>query len=133
MKIDSEKVVVNADVNTVFNFLKDANNIGELLPQDDVKDFTATQTECSFKVQGGIIITLEQKEMIENQQIIMKAGAKSPFPFDLTIFMQPQGDQTQGYIHFDGKVNAFLKMMVQKPLTNLFNYMTNKIKEKYEA
>lgn len=133
MKIDSEKVVVNADVATVFNFLKDAHNIEELLPKDDVKDFTATDTECSFKVQGGIIITLVQQELIENQRILMKSGEKSPFPFDLTIFMDAEGDATKGYIHFDGKVNAFLKMMVQKPLTNLFNYMTNKIKEKYEA
>lgn len=133
MKIDSEKVVVNADVNTVYNFIKDARNIEELLPSNDVKDFSATETECSFKVQGGIVITLEQKELFENEKIIMKAGQKSPFPFDLTIFISPNGDKTQGYIHFDGKVNSFLKMMVQKPLTNLFNYMSNKLKEKYEA
>lgn len=133
MKIDSEKVIVNAEVNTVYNFVKDARNIEELLPANDVKEFSATETECSFKVQGGIIITLEQKELFENDKIIMKAGQKSPFPFDLIIFMTPNGDKTEGYIHFDGKVNSFLKMMVQKPLTNLFNYMSNKLKEKYEA
>jgi hypothetical protein len=40
-------------------------------------------------------------------------------------------NQTLGYINFEGEVNPFLKMMVQKPLSNLFNYMSNKMKEKF--
>jgi len=42
------------------------------------------------------------------------------------------GSLTDGYIHFDGEVNAFLKMMVEKPLSALFNYMSEKLKSHFE-
>lgn len=132
MKIDSNKVDVKATPNEVFKFLSIPNNINELLPQDNIKDFQADEKSCSFKVQGGITITLVQEALYEGEKIEMKSGEKSPFPFNLTIHIAPSGEGTNGYIAFDGEVNAFMKMMVQKPLTNLFNYMSIKLKEKFE-
>ena len=40
-------------------------------------------------------------------------------------------DDRFGLIAFDGEVNAFLKMMVERPLTNLFNYMSTKLVEQF--
>lgn len=132
MELQSNKVEVKATNETVFEFLKNAENIYELLPQDKVTDFKATTTECSFKVQGGITISLIQEELIPNDSIKMKSGENSPFPFNLTIHINENGSETLGFIAFDGKVNAFLKMMVKTPLENLFNYMSKKLKEKYD-
>lgn len=131
MKIDSEKVIVDASIEEVYAFLENAENIGELLPSE-AKDFNGTATECSFKVQGGITISLIQEELVPNNEIHMKSGEKSPFPFTLIIHLNAQDGNTEGYIAFDGEVNAFLQMMVKKPLTNLFNYMTHKMKTKFE-
>src|SRR5690554_7745519 len=127
MKIDSDKTQINASTEEVFNFLANDENIEKLLPKNDVKDFKGTQTECSFKVQGGITISLLQEELKPHNAIHMKSGEKSPFPFNLVIHLKENGDKTEGYIAFDGEVNAFLSMMVKKPLTNLFNYMSNKL------
>lgn len=132
MKIDSEKTIINATVEEVFNYLSNAENIGNLLPKDGVKDFKGEQTQCSFKVQGGITISLIQTELVANDQIKMKSGEKSPFPFELTIHLQQREGSTEGYIAFDGEVNAFLSMMVKTPLTNLFNYMSHKLKTVFE-
>lgn len=132
MKIDSEKTIINASAEEVFNYLSNAENIGNLLPKDGVKDFKGEQTQCSFKVQGGITISLIQTELVANDQIKMKSGEKSPFPFDLTIHLQQGEGSTEGYIAFDGEVNAFLSMMVKTPLTNLFNYMSHKLKTVFE-
>jgi|SaaInl1SG_22_DNA_1037389.scaffolds.fasta_scaffold00918_11 hypothetical protein len=132
MKIDSEKVLVNANAETIFEFVKNPRNFEELLPKDNIKDFEADDKSCSFKVQGGIVITLVQDTLEPFSKIVMKSGEKSPFPFDLNINMKALENQTEGFIHFDGKVNPFLKMMVQKPLTNLFNYMSTQLKEKYD-
>jgi hypothetical protein len=60
-------------------------------------------------------------------KLFLKSGEKSPFPFNLTIHIDTVGDKANGHIVFDGEVNMFLKMMVEKPLTNLFNYMSNKL------
>lgn len=132
MKIESQRVEVNAERNEIFEFLSHTKNIEELLPQDNIKDFQSTDQTCSFKVQGGITITLVQDQLVPFERIEMKSGEKSPFPFELTIFLESIEGKTVGYLTFDGEVNSFLKMMVQKPLTNLFNYMSVKIKEKYD-
>jgi carbon monoxide dehydrogenase subunit G len=128
MTIDSNKVIVSADQADVFAFIKDSNNLIHLLPQDKISDFKATENECSFKVQGGIIISLVQDGEEGLDKIFMKSGEKSPFPFRLTIHTTKKDTETEGYIHFDGEVNAFLKMMVQKPLSALFNHMSVKLK-----
>lgn len=133
MKIDSTKVKVNAPQETVFNFLKDSNNIYHLLPQDKISDWKADENQCSFKVQGGVVITLIQDGSEGTDKIFMKSGEKSPFPFRLTIHTNKMDGKTEGYIAFDGEVNMFLKMMVEKPLTNLFNYMSEKLKTYFEA
>jgi hypothetical protein len=133
MKIESQRVEVNAEPTEVFTFLSDAHNIEHLLPLDNIKDFEATNDRCSFKVQGGITITLVQDELTPVESIRMVSGEKSPFPFNLTIFMEASTlGGTNGYIAFDGEVNPFLKMMVQKPLTNLFNYMSQQLKNRYD-
>lgn len=132
MNIESQRVNVAAKKSEIFDFLSSPSNIHELLPQDKVSDFKSDEKSCSFKVQGGFTITLVQEELVPHERIRMVSGEKSPFPFELTIHIEEIDAETVGYISFDGEVNAFLKMMVQKPLTNLFNYMSIKLKEKYD-
>ena len=132
MKIDSTKVVVKASRETVADFLKDSHNLIHLLPQDQISDWKATSEQCSFKVQGGVIISLIHDGNDGNGKIFMKSGEKSPFPFRLTLHLEELDGTTEGYIAFDGEVNVFLKMMVEKPLTNLFNYMSEKLKTYFD-
>lgn len=132
MNIKSDKSVINAPVEEVYSFLSNAENIGFLLPKNEVKDFKGDTKQCSFKVQGGITISLVQDELEPNSAIKMKSGEKSPFPFTLVIVMSDASGKTEGYIDFNGEVNSFLKMMVKKPLTSLFNHMTNALKEQFE-
>ncbi|RFC55127.1 SRPBCC family protein [Brumimicrobium aurantiacum] len=133
MKIDSNKSIVNAPIEEVFAFLQNTENIGKLLPENEVKDFRGTATECSFKVQGGITISLVQSDLKPNNEIRMTSGEKSPFPFKLSVLLSDADGKTEGFIAFDGEVNAFLKMMVKKPLTNLFNHMTGELKQVFES
>ncbi|MDG1332245.1 MAG: hypothetical protein P8P74_07935 [Crocinitomicaceae bacterium] len=131
MKINSNTVIVSAPQQDVFSFLKDANNLIHLLPQDKISDFKSTTDDCSFKVQGGVIISLIHDGHEGTDKIFMKSGEKSPFPFKLTILTGAKAEETEGRIDFDGEVNMFLKMMVEKPLTNLFNYMSKKLQEHF--
>lgn len=132
MNIKSEKSKIHAPVEDVYQFLANAENIGKLLPENEVKDFQGDREQCSFKVQGGITISLIQDQLEPNALIKMKSGEKSPFPFELSIKMSENNNTTEGYIDFDGEVNSFLKMMVKKPLTNLFNHMTNALRKHFD-
>ncbi len=127
MKINSDKAIVSASSETILEFLSNAENLIHLLPQDKISDWKATNEECSFKVQGGIVITLVENGMEAPIKLFLKSGEKSPFPFTLTIHLDQKDLATEGYIEFDGEVNMFLKMMVEKPLTALFNHMTREL------
>lgn len=131
MEIKSQPALVQASSSEILTFLGNANNLFHLLPQDKISDWQANDDQCSFKVQGGFIITLIENGTNETDQLYLKAGEKSPFPFDLTIYLSPMEDKTEGYIHFKGEVNLFLKMMVEKPLTALFDYMSNRLQEHF--
>lgn len=133
MKIDSNKVVVNARQEKVVEFLLDAQNLIHLLPEDKIADWKATTSECSFKVQGGVTISLIHDGQKDNVEVYMRSGAGSPFPFKLTIYLKEDNSSTEGYIAFDGEVNMFLRMMVEKPLTALFNLMSEKLKTHFEG
>ena len=131
MILTGEKISVNSNVKEIESFLLDSNNYEFLLPMDKVSNFKADNDTCSFKVQGGITISLNQDGR-EDGKIFLKSGDKSPFPFKLTIHLNKLEEEvTEGYIEFDGEVNAFLKMMVEKPLLNLFNYMSHKLSKQF--
>ncbi|MFT6500256.1 MAG: carbon monoxide dehydrogenase subunit G [Crocinitomicaceae bacterium] len=131
MTIKGNTVTVNASQAEIFAFLGDSNNIIHLLPKDKISDFKSTDEMCSFKVQGGVMISLVQDGLSGDNILFMKSGEKSPFPFRLTIKVEKVGDASEGYIQFDGEVNAFLKMMVERPLTNLFNYMSDRLQKQF--
>lgn len=129
MEITSEKVNIGTSKVKLFAFLSDTNNFEFLLPKDKISDWRSDATSCSFKVQNAVVISLLQKELNPFSNIVMESGEKSPFPFKLNLIIEEvQEDVCQGYLEFNGEVNAFLKMMVQKPLSNLFNHMAQKLK-----
>lgn len=132
MKIESTKSLVNASAQTVFDFLINTENLFHIMPQDKMSDWKADEKSCSFKAQGGFLISLNQIDFTSPTQIVMKSGEKSPFPFTLTVHLKAIENKTEGYIAFDGELNAFMKMMVEKPLTHLFNFMSVKLQKYYD-
>lgn len=131
MEIISEKVIVKSTRPEIISFLVNAQNLIELLPQDKIKDFTADESQCSFKVQGGITISLVENGTEGEEKIFLKSGEKTPFPFNMTIHLNEVSEGVEGFIEFQGEVNAFLKMMVENPMRSLFNYMSKKLQEKF--
>ena len=129
MKIVSTRVDVNASQDEIFSFLVNSSNLIHLLPQDKISDWKSTETECSFKAQGGFLISMLQNGSDGKNKVFMKSGAKSPFPFQLTVYIDDLNGKSNGYIEFDGEVSFFLKKIVEKPLTELFNHMAIKIQE----
>ncbi len=131
MKLESETVQVSASLKEVKAFLSQPANYWELLPQDKVSEFKHDDTSCSFKAQGGVVISLVYQGERENE-VLLKSGEKSPFPFTLVIHLNQLEKGIEGNLQFDGEVNMFLKMMVEKPLLALFNYMSKKLKEHFD-
>ena len=133
MIIESTPASVSQTISVVFDFLKNIENLNYLLPQDKISAWTSTPTECSFKIQGGIIIPLVLDNVVENSQINLISGAKSPFPFTLSVRLTETPTGTQGQLFFDGKMSKTIQFLAERPLKQLFNTMTENIKVHFEG
>lgn len=129
--IESKKVTVNATREEVFDYVKDLRNLYELLPQDNVSDWKGEETQCSFKVTGGYKVGLLHQKLESPSRIQLTSDEDSPIDFDLDIRLDDVEGGTEAVLISDLKVNAFMRMMVEKPLKNLFDYIANQLEKKF--
>lgn len=125
-RIESKKVIVNSSQQEVFGFLSDMNNYELLLPKKSISDFKSDKKTCSFKIQKTYKLVLEHVGGTEFNAINIKSGDGSPFKFTLDVDLA-EGISTEAQLICNADINPFLKMMVQKPLNNLFDYMADRI------
>lgn len=129
--IESKKVLLNTSQEEVFNYVQDLQNLIDLLPQDKVSDWTGAPTSCSFKVAGGYKIGLAHKVLTPHSQIVLTSTEGSAMKFDLDIRFEVKDEQTEASLTAQLDVNPFMKMMVEKPLKNLFDYIAGKLEARY--
>jgi hypothetical protein len=78
-------------------------------------------------------IGLKRVAATPNSLIYLDSYGKVPFKFTLNIFLEEkENNTTEAKLKFDGEINPFMKMMVEKPLTNFFNMLSDKLVEKYK-
>ncbi len=128
-KIESKKVEIGKPAETLYAFLQDMNNFQQLLPQDRISEWKSDGNSCSFKVQGAATIGLQLDGGTPPDHVRLKATERSPFPFTLDVYMKENGGVTTAWQEFNGDINPFIKMMVEKPLKNLFDHIADRMKE----
>lgn len=128
MKIESKKATVNTSAEKAFSFISDFNNFQNLLPKDKVSDYQSTADSCTFNINGMATISMRIKNRVPNSKLEVVSDGKNPFNFSLTILLEEQTESTcEAVIIFDADVNPFVKMMVETPLTNFFNMLSEKL------
>ncbi|MFI5203443.1 MAG: hypothetical protein ACHQF2_03015 [Flavobacteriales bacterium] len=126
-EIESQHVRVKAPVGKVFSFLRDLNNFKQLLPKDKISDWVSDRDNCRFKVNNMATIELVYKSEETDKSIHISSGAKSPFPFTLTIYTALDANEVEVYNIFKGEMNPVIRMMAEQPLRNLFNYIAAEV------
>ncbi len=125
--IKSEVVTINASPEKVYTFLSDLRNYELLLPRDSVSEWSAEESYCSFKIQQTYKIELHLSGGEEFTVLKLTSGSGSPVKFTLDVGLKDETSQTIAQLICNADVNPFLKMMVEKPLKNLFNYMADRM------
>ncbi|MDQ3100797.1 MAG: hypothetical protein M3R08_05380, partial [Bacteroidota bacterium] len=123
----SKEVTIAKSPQDLYTFLQDMNNFQQLLPQDRISEWQSDGTSCSFKVQGAATIGLRLAGGNEPDLVRMEATERSPFPFTLDVHLEDQGGSTKAWQIFNADLNTFIKMMVEKPLKNLFDHIADKM------
>lgn len=125
--IESKQVRIAKPAAELHTFLTDMNNFQQLLPQDRISDWKSDGRSCSFKVQGAATIGLELAGGEAPGHLVLKATERSPFPFTLDVFLKEEEGVTTAWQEFKGDINPFIKMMVEKPLKNLFDHIADRM------
>ena len=126
-RIESKHVEIARSAQDLYSFLQDMNNFQQLLPQERISEWKSDGTSCSFKVQGAATIGLQPDGGTAPTLIKMKATERSPFPFTLDVHLNEENGSTKAYQEFNADLNPFIKMMVEKPLKNLFDHIADRL------
>ena len=129
LKITSQTVSLNTSQEEVFNFLSDLNNYDQILPEKNISDFSSSTETCQFKIQNIYMIGLEKNGNEGYSEIKLKSTKNSPVKFDLLLNLSSPDNTTDVYLDCQADVTGMLKMMVEKPLKNLFSHMADRLKE----
>jgi carbon monoxide dehydrogenase subunit G len=126
-RIESKTVQIAKSPHELYTYLQDMNNFKELLPQDRISDWQSDGNSCSFKVQGAATIGLKIAGGTEPNHLQLASTERSPFPFTLDVHLEDEGTGTKAWQIFNADLNTFIKMMVEKPLKNLFDHIADKM------
>jgi len=124
--IESKSVNIARSADDVFAYISDLNNFQELLPKDRISDFKSDGDSCSFKISGMATIGLKKKEVQAPSRMLLESS-DAPFSFTLDIRIDQEGDGVKAYQIAEVDLNPMMKMMVQKPLTNLFDHISDRL------
>lgn len=121
--------MLNKPVAELVELLKDPQQYEQLMP-DGLQKFEAIADGFKFSLKGMPEIALKVGEVNENKATLKSAS--SSLDFELTTAMNAVSEnQTEIQMFFEGKFNPFIKMMVEKPLQNFMDALTDKIEKRY--
>lgn len=129
-KIESQKVTVNGSAEEVFEFVNDLNHFEQLLPPDRIENWRSDNDSCRFKIKNVSEIGFRKKTADAPGYLQLESDESAPFPFTINIYIDsisPEKCEARQIVEAD--INPFLKMMVEKPLTNLFDYIARRLSE----
>lgn len=122
MEVLSDRYTIKMEAATLYSRLSNFSNFGSMLP-DKVKNFVATENECSFEIDGLASVKLYIKEKTEPSFVHMQtvAGA-SPMPLDLKFLIEDKGDSTSSLqLQIEAQVPQMMSFMLKPALSKFAN------------
>lgn len=125
MNLEGRKIIVNKSSKELSELLKNPENYKDFMP-DGLNKFESRADGFKFGLQGLPEIALKLQEVTEEKAVLKSAS--SSLDFALTATLKPINEnQTEVQMLFEGKFNPFIKMMVEKPLQNFINTLSDKM------
>ena len=127
MNLEGRKIIVNKSSSELAGMLKNPQDYKDLMPEG-LQSFEAREDGFKFGLKGMPEIALKI-DNVSDKEVVLKS-ASSSLDFALTGNMNALNEnQTEVQLLFEGKFNPFIKMMVEKPLQNFINSLTDKIEQ----
>jgi carbon monoxide dehydrogenase subunit G len=128
--IETPQQNLKATQQEVYGFLADMNNLQKLMPEQ-VVHWKSDADSCTYTIKGMADIGMRVLERKPFESIHIQSEGKGPFAFTLTLSVKDDGEHSKAGLKFEGDVNPFLKMMVEKPLSNFFNLLIQSLGKQF--
>lgn len=126
---ESQQISVNCSDKKIFDFLCDFNNFGKLVPSQ-ITNWSSDLNNCAFSIEGMADVEMKIGEKIPYSLVSFISKEKTPFPFSIDCSIVAIDDQNTYFkVDLSAKLNPFIKIMAERPLRNLVNHLTDKLKE----
>ena len=127
MNLEGRKIIVNKSAKELVEMLSTPEGYKELMP-DSLQSFEVRDQGFKFSLKGMPEIALVIEEVTENQVTLKSASSSLDFALK-GMMNQISDNQTEVQLLFEGKFNPFIKMMVEKPLKNFIDALTDNIEK----
>lgn len=124
-RIEGKKVNINKPRAEVYSVLANPANFQKVMPSDVTK-FEADENSFVFGLKGMPEIRMVFSEKVENEKLVLKA-ASSKLDVALNALFEDADGNTQAQLIFEGDFNPMLKMMVERPLRNFVEKLTEQL------
>ena len=117
--IESKQGIIEANGESVYNFLKDLRNLDKLIPPDKVQNWESTENSCSFSIPGAGDITLKITDREAKKLIKVEPVGAGPMGMDFALFIQMMEideSDTRIKLTFRAEMNMMIKSMLAGPL-----------------
>lgn len=132
MKIESQKVKIQASAERTYTVCSNCNDFAAALP-GQVSDWKSTENECSFTIPGIAQIYLNIAEKTEFSKVHFHAKADKPVELELFVYINGSESGSEASILIDADIPVMFTMMIKTPLQNFANQLIEKIKIKAEG
>jgi len=127
MHIESQKVTADKSQQEMFEFLTNAENYEQLMPESKEVFEVRDEKTFVFGLKGMPVIKLEIQETIEPELVVL-GSTSDKFDFKLKAHIEALSEnQSEVKMEFNGEFNAMMAMMVKKPLTKFINTLAENI------
>lgn len=124
-KIEGKAALLSMGQEDLFNLLSNPANFEKIMPEEVVK-FEAGDTWFIFGLKGLPEVKLKVSESVPNEKIVLKS-ASDKLNFQLVGHLKSQGASTEVNLSFEGDFNPMLKMMIERPLKNFIEKLSNNL------
>lgn len=123
---------VDRNSSVVYDFLSDFKHFSSFLPTQ-IQDWECDQNQCSFSIQGLGKLKLVFKERVPNSLVVVQPATDSGFPVEFFIKIninQHLENDSKCDFQFvvEANVNSMIAMMVDKPLNQFVEVVTQRLK-----
>lgn len=114
-------VTINKPIGIVYQFLADMNNHQQLMPDDDISDWSSTIDEARFTIRNMIKLALKIEERTPDTAIRIIPSEKPPFDLELKWILSGNENYTEVQYSIAADLNMMMKMVASGPLQKLAN------------